>query len=184
MQEKISHEELSEILNRIIGWIGNCDTKASTILGISGVVASIFLATDYVDKMVLIYKYMIDNFSAFSLIYLTCNLLSTGSCILGCAFLVGVLIGRANIGEYAAKGIQVDSLIFFASIAQNADFETYKEKLRKCSREEVDNDMISQIYICSKICSTKFHFYKIGLISSTVGFVIFLITVFVGCMVV
>ena len=50
MESKRTHEELKEILDRNTAWIENCDSKTSIILGSFGVIAGIFLATDYVSK--------------------------------------------------------------------------------------------------------------------------------------
>lgn len=184
MQEKITNEELSEILNRTIGWIENCDTKASTVLSGAGVVASILLATDYVEKILSIYKYMLENLSCFSILYLGCNFLSIGACIFGCILLVGVLIARVNLSSYLPKGVISDSLIFFSSISQNNNLETYKTKVKESSIEELNNDIISQIYVCSLICSKKFNLYKKGLVISFGGFIIFLLTIILGSIVI
>lgn len=47
MESKRTHDELKEILDRNTAWIENCDSKTSIILGSFGVIAGIFLATDY-----------------------------------------------------------------------------------------------------------------------------------------
>ena len=51
MESKKTQEELKEILDRNTAWIENCDSKTSIILGSFGVIAGIFLATDYVSKL-------------------------------------------------------------------------------------------------------------------------------------
>lgn len=43
-------EDLPSILDRIIVWTDNCDSKTSIILGGLGVIAGIFMASDYVTK--------------------------------------------------------------------------------------------------------------------------------------
>ena len=49
MQEKyLKKEDLYHILDTINMWINNCDTKASIILGIIGVVFSIVFSSDYI----------------------------------------------------------------------------------------------------------------------------------------
>lgn len=44
-------------------WIENCDSKTSIILGSFGVIAGIFLATDYVSKLKSIFCHMTSNVS-------------------------------------------------------------------------------------------------------------------------
>ena len=46
----------------------------------------------------------------------------------------------------------------------------YKEKIENCESEEMTEDLISQIYICSIICDKKFKYYKFGLIFASIGF--------------
>lgn len=61
MESKRTHEELKEILDRNTAWIENCDSKTSIILGSFGVIAGIFLATDYVSKFKGILCHMTSN---------------------------------------------------------------------------------------------------------------------------
>jgi len=184
METKRTHEELTEILDRTTGWIENCDSKASIILSGAGVVAGILLATDYVEKIIAIYRYMTDNASLWTVSYLVCNILSIGAFVTGCLLLIGVLIARVKPVEFSDKGVKTDSLIFFSSIAANKSLAKYREKIKKCSSEQLDDDIISQIYICSLICEKKFALYKNGLIISLAGFAGFAIMTIIGVVVV
>ena len=110
--------------------------------------------------------------------------LSVGGIVYGCILLIGVLVARVNPAEFSEKGVKTDSLIFFTSIAANNSLAKYRDKIKKCSSEQLDDDIISQIYICSLICKKKFELYKKGLIISLAGFAIFVIMAIIGVMVV
>lgn len=177
-----NHEELIEILDRNTSWIENCDSKTSIILGGIGVITGVLLATDYVVKLAAIYKHMAENISFWSVAYLIGTILSIGAIIVGCLFLISVLMAKVDPTEFSKKGLKMDSLIFFSTIAQNKSFAKYREKLQKCP--SLDDDIISQIYICSLICEKKFALYKKGLIISLLGFMAFVILTFVGLIIV
>ena len=177
---ELEYDELSEILNRVNSWIENCDSKVSTILSGMGVFAGILLATDYVSKFIAIFRYMCEKITVLSAIYLIISFLSFGLLLYGVFLFMGVLFARVNPTEFEDRGVKGDSLIFFSSIAKNKTLSKYRGKLRKCSAEQMNDEIISQIYICSLICDKKFSLYKKGLICSLIGFIVFLIMAIIG----
>jgi hypothetical protein len=78
------------------------------------------------------------------------------------------------------KELDLDSKIFFDHISKNANYLIYKEKLLKMSDEDFINDIISQIYINSVICSDKYKNYKCGFKYSLIGFCAFIFLWIVG----
>lgn len=178
--EHIEREELSETLERINGWIENCDAKVSTILSGMGVFAGILLATDYVSKFIAVFRFMCEKINIWTVVYLAINTLSLCSLIYGTFLLVGVLFARVDPEEFENRGVRNESLIFFSAIAKNRTLSEYKEKLKECSSEQMKVDFISQIYICSLICEKKFSLYKKGVTFSIAGFCIFMITAIIG----
>lgn len=178
--EHISNEELSEIFGRINGWIENCDSKVSTILSGMGVFAGILLATDYVSKFIDIFRFMCEQSNVWTVIYLVICLFSLCLLILGAFLLVGVLFARVNTTEFESRGVKKESLVFFSSIAKNKTLSKYRGRIKKCTSEQMSDDLISQIYVCSLICDKKFMLYKRGLICSLAGFSIFVIMAIIG----
>ena len=77
MENKRTHEELAEILDRNTAWIENCDSKTSIILSSFGIIAGIFLATDYASKFLSIYRYIISHINFWTVIYLILCFFST-----------------------------------------------------------------------------------------------------------
>lgn len=183
MESKRTHEELKEILDRNTEWIENCDSKTSIILGSFGVIAGIFLATDYVSKFLSICRHMISNVSFWSVVYVILCISATALILAGCVFWVAVLFARVNLNEFSNRGIKSDSLIFFSSVAKHKNLSSYKQKLEKCEATQVDDDIVSQIYICSIICDKKFKYYKLGLLFASTGSVLFVLLFVIGLIV-
>lgn len=84
MESKRTQEELTDILDRNTAWIENCDSKTSIILGSFGVIAGIFLATDYVSKLKSIFCHMTSNVSFWSIVYLVFCIFALGLILAGC----------------------------------------------------------------------------------------------------
>lgn len=178
MESKRTHEELKEILDRNTAWIENCDSKTSIILGSFGVIAGIFLATDYVSKFVSIFRYMTNNVSFWSVVYLIFCVFAIGLIFTGCVCWITVLFARVNPDDFSDRGIRSDSLVFFSSIARHKTLLSYKQNLVECEAAQINDDLISQIYICSIICDKKFKYYKRGLLLASIGSLLF-VTLFV-----
>ena len=173
-------EQLIEVLDKTIGWIDNCDSKASSFLSCIGVVAGIFLATDYVEKISSIISGMIDKNNLGGYLFVIIYVLTVIAMIIGCILLVGVLIAKTDINEFNSQNVKSDSLIFFASIASYKKMTDYKSKILACNSSKFNEDLVSQIYICSIICNKKFALYKKGLVLFIVSFIVFLVLSVIG----
>ena len=167
--EHISHEELYKILLLIRGWISNCDAKISVLLTGIGVLAGVFLTSEYMTQFIKICQFAYNTHTSLFITYICiCAILLVGS-IYGCINLALALRAQINPNQFKSKGIYSDSLIFFGTIAKYDHVQKYKERLEKCSREQMEDDIISQIYICATICTQKFSHYKTGLKYSLSG---------------
>ena len=82
------------------------------------------------------------------------------------------------------RGIKSDSLIFFSSIAKHKSLSSYKRDLEKCGTKQMDEDLISQIYICSIICDKKFKYYKLGLFLASIGSILFAVLILIGLLII
>lgn len=180
MESKRTHDELKEILDRNTAWIENCDSKTSIILGSFGVIAGIFLATDYVSKFKSILCHMASRVSFWTVVYVIFCILSISLILTGCVCWLTVLFARVNPDKFYNRGIKSDSLIFFSSIAKHKSLSSYKRDLEKCGTKQMDEDLISQIYICSIICDKKFKYYKLGLFLASIGSILFAVLILIG----
>ena len=179
-QIKLDKEQLNTILDRNVGWIENCDTKTSIILGGMGVVFGIVLVSEYVNRIISTFQHMIYNIGFWSGVYMVISILALLTIITGVFLLIRVLVPKTNPQSYEDKGIDNDSIIFFQTIAKNKTLQAYKSKVIDCTEENFCNDIISQIYICSLRCDEKFSNYKRGLILSILGFVVFAVMMVIG----
>jgi len=180
----INSDQLSQVLDRIVAWIENCDTKTTIILGGLGVVASLFLISDYVKKIIEIFQYMISCLSLWTGLYLLLSSISVLLMIAGLAYLLRVLIPKTNSLTFKNREVISDSLVFFSSIAKNNSFLIYKEKLESCSEERFLDEIASQIYVCSVICDNKFRSYRIGLYLSVIGLLLFALMITIGVIII
>lgn len=173
-------EDLPSILDRVIVWTDNCDTKTSIILSGIGVIIGILLATDYVSKFRSIYAHMIVSKSFWATVYLIFAAVAIGAFFVGIGFLVSSLVPRINPKKYKKRGINSDSLIYFSAIAGNATLKAYKEKVYEWSNSKQKDDYLSEIYVCSVICDKKFRHCKIGILLSLISLFVFLVLAIIG----
>lgn len=183
MESKRTREELKEILDRNTAWIENCDSKTSIILGSFGVIVGIFLATDYVSKFKSIFCHIASNVTLWTVVYIIFCFFAISLILAGCICWITALFARVNLNEFSNRGIKSDSLIFFSSIARHQSLSSYKQKLKKCETSQMEDDLISQIYICSIICDKKFKYYKLGLLLASTGLILFVVLFVIGLVV-
>lgn len=162
----------TEIHNQIIGWTGNCDTKASIVLAFIGVLVSITFTSEYllgtIEKQIRnIIIYWRDNCGYFSI-----------SSTLMFVSLIGFTLFMSLCCYYAISSLRAnvicpdDSIIFFGKIA-NLSKEEYIDKVRGVTDEEIEYDKLSQIHTCAKICNDKFVFYNQSIKYLCIGLLLF-----------
>lgn len=176
-------QQMEKTLDRIIQMIGNCDQKASYLLAMVGVAATIFLVSDVVAKIknILIDPFLLywkDDIGSFCILRLLIAISLIGGLI--CIFfsLLQLLKSISSNTDYSAlkqPGMSEKSFIFFKHIAEMSyeDFSSNKNDRYK--------DLCSQTYVNAKICTAKFDHYRKGLCLLkaaiyllTVAFVLFL----------
>jgi hypothetical protein len=181
----MTQTDLEDKLDGVMGWISNCDQKASILLAFIGVAFPLLFSSDFATNT---YKELISDFlyylqnreGQFSLIRFLC-LFFTILSILGLGvsfwFLLSALSGRIDSSIYAEDGLRTESLIFFGSISKMRyiDFQT---NFSKQSKDTAINDLTSQLYINSKICQTKFAAYNNALCWLKLG-ILFLLAAFI-----
>ncbi len=149
----------TELHNQIIGWTSNCDTKASIVLAFIGILVSITFTSEYllvgvqteIENIINYWKNGIGGFSLLSTFMFLSLFGFVISTLLCCYYVISSL--KANLE------CPNDSIIFFRKIAELSK-EKYIERVNSLSEEEFDQDKLSQIHICAKICDEKFKFYN------------------------
>lgn len=170
---KYSIEDAQDTLGRIIGFINNCDTKASVMLGILGVILTIIITDSSLPKLYLIIKAAVASGSLLSWIFLTLLCISAIAILIGILFIMSVLVAKTGASLR-------DSKIYFTDIALNGDCNIYKEKVLNQSERDLTEDLITQIYLNSVICDKKFKRYNSGIVLALSGLGLFIVLFITG----
>lgn len=169
--EKI--QDARDILDRIIGFISNCDVKASIVLGILGIILTIFFTGPGLGLLqeLLLISYTFLSF--INIVYLLGLASSFIAFVFGVCKLLSVL--HAKIEPSGS-----DSKIYFCDIASNSCYEHYKVKFLRSDNTDQLNDLLSQVFVNARICKCKFRAYNYGLFFSICGSSLFLVLLVLG----
>lgn len=171
-------EIATQILDRNIGFVTNCDNKTSIVLAAFGVLLAIILTNEGLNEIFKIVKACIATKTVCSILYLVCFAVSIFVMILGMFNLGRVLVAKTS--EKAIGRKDENSRIFFAGIRKNCNYNAYQQKFYVMSKEDLLNDLIEQIYINADIALIKYATYNRGLICTIVGFVFFVMLLLIG----
>lgn len=166
-------EILTQKLERVNMWIGNCDQKASFLLTMVGVVATIVCTSDLTkvvkDNLVNPFvAYLSDGIGGFNLFnFCVAFFLITGLGFLLASIIFALLslMARTDYNKEMQEGMADKSRLHYGSIAKM----TYADYFQEEEGYDYENDMNSQVYINSKICDAKFKKYKTSLLFTFVA---------------
>lgn len=165
-------EYANEVHNQVIGWTGNCDSKASFILAFVGVIIPLILTSNYIidslEKLLSDFLgYWIHKKGEFSL---------TALFMFGSLCTTIFLIGKCIVCQISCLTARLNknpkSIIFFKSISEQSH-ENYVALVDATTDDEYLNDKLKQIHICSTICATKFEKYNNGVKAIKIGLIFF-----------
>ena len=166
-KESISIDEAFNVLDRTIGFINNCDNKASIILGCVMTVVAIIFSTEGITKIHNIISTIVSPTnnakpSAAGILYLIFLFIFSIVLAAGLISLVLVLISRT---KPKIKGDTTcgNSKIYFGHISQLNNAKEYKKCVLTAPRDNFLEDILNQIYVNSMICSKKHMHYNRGL---------------------
>ncbi|EJD99226.1 Pycsar system effector family protein [Staphylococcus epidermidis] len=154
--------DLLDELDRHLGWIRSCDTKASIVLAMLGVFIVIISSELFLDSQKEIVLNALNNINFSNLIYLMFEGAVYFLFFDGVFNIIRVLFPQLKKSVKDYNGVENDSLYYFESISSKTYSEYKKQRINRTSEEEI-HDILSQIYINSKISTRKYHFYKKGL---------------------
>jgi hypothetical protein len=172
--KKIEKDNALDILDRTIGFINSCDSKASVVLGVFGVLLTILFSSDGVTELKKIIKVAISTGIFYGVLYCIILVFTAIGLAFGIVKLLQVLFPKTDCNELKQEDLELNSKIFFGGILKNSTYRQYKDKMMKCNQDEYLNDIISQIYLNSVICDRKYKNFKIGVIVALVGFLSFI----------
>ena len=173
----MNKEEKFKELERIDLWINNADTKISYLLAFLGIIATIIFTSDSVmkkirdclDNALKLNKQDIANILSLLVIILVMNM------VFFIAKSIYYLL-KASSAKINVSNTNKSSTLFFGSIATNT-IEQFKEKVKRQTDEELEEDIIEQIFINSKICSEKMKNYNKAIKNLKISMVIFVIVI-------
>lgn len=166
--DKMQKEDLAHCLDMVNSWIGNCDQKAGIILSSIGVALTILMTSDYMIQLhriifVPFFDYWKDvsdlefdftRFMVFIFLLITLVLLTQTSYMM-----IRTITPNTDYEKMYRENpaLVPQSYIYYKTIAE-MDYATYKA-------DEVSyiDDLKSQIYVNSKIASSKFVMFSRGL---------------------
>ena len=166
----VSVSEATEILERTISFVQNCDNKASIVLGVYGIIFTIALTNDGISNLKEILKSALRLNTYSSILYVVMLILSIFITAFGVFRIIKVLEARISFSK--GKGLVTDSKIFFGSISKDPYWK-YRKKLLSMTEKDYLDNIITEIYINSCICSNKYQNYNCGLKYSIIGSIIF-----------
>lgn len=182
-KEDLDKNVLLGELDRHLDWIKSCDTKASIILGVVGILITGF-TSDYSIKMInTIISSSINNLSFSNLFYLLLTAMSWSVFVCGVYNLIRVLVPRLKKSVSTYEGTNQESLYYFETVSSRTFLE-YKEKRMNRSYEEDIEDILSQIYINAKISTKKYSFYHKGILYVFTGVTGILVLYLIGALLV
>lgn len=181
--ENIDKNDAFDILDRTIGFINNCDTKTSIVLGIYGIIVAVLFTNEGLLKLKTIIIASMGKGMVYGILYVIPLMFVVGIFIFGICKLFYVLFPKIDCKDLKQEDLDLDSKLYFGDIAKNSSYKQYKEKLLNCDDDEYINDIISQIYLNSFICNKKFMNYKKGFKVSFIGLILFIIMFGIGVLI-
>lgn len=169
----IKAEELNVILDRTIGFVQNCDTKASIVLALFGVILTVICASNITNSIVDIADKVKENINGGGCLYILCVMVAAimvTISVIELLLVIGAKIDKTGL----------DSKIYFKDISENVNCCIYGNKIKELSEESYIDDIIAQIYINAQICAKKYERYNMAIKFGTVGTFMFAILYFIG----
>lgn len=173
-------EEAKVSLERINSWINSCDSKAGTVLALVGVILTIIFTNDGIMAIKNLINQLLPPKSFCMVLYLFFLSSTLVGMIYGVIHLINVLIAKIDVTIFAEQEIQTNSILFFGSISNKNSYIDFKREVLNLNKQAYLNDLLSQIYINSKIAQKKYENYNKGIKWTILGFVIFIAFLLIG----
>lgn len=175
---KYKIEVATQILDRNISFVTNCDNKTSIILTVIGVLLTIIMTNEGLNEIFSIVRGCLESKNFCDVLYLICFMSAIVLMLWGMFNLGSVLIAKTT--EEAAGKKEESSRIFFSGIRKSGTCKDYNIRFHEMSKEDLLNDLIEQVYINSDIASLKYKKYNLGLKQTVVGFILFVSILLIG----
>lgn len=171
-------EIATQTLERNINFIVNCDNKSSIVLAFIGVILTIILTSDGLKGIFKIIKKCIEIRTFSDILYLLFLGISIYIMLYGIYNLGKVLIAKVS---QKANGLgEKNSNIFFTGIQKNPSYQNYQLNFCSLTKEQLLDELLSQIYINSEIAAKKYEKFNLGFKNTVIGFTLFVSFLIIG----
>lgn len=173
-------EEAKASLDRINGWINSCDSKAGTVLALIGVLLTIIFTNDGMAEMYNVLQYIIPPANFCTYLYIIFLGISIFMLCYGIMRLILTLVARINSNIYQQPGLITNSVLFFGKISNRSSYQVFQNDILSIKKDDYLKDLLSQVYINSKIANEKYVNYNIGIKWTIIGFIAFIVIFLIG----
>lgn len=176
IQTKI--EIATQTLERNMGLVSYCDTKASVVLAVLGAFLGFTLTADGVTTISEILTEALKSNTFLEAIYFYGVVFSAVAVLVGICLLTCVLFARGTKKEQ--ENAMNGSMLFFGSIANANSDSDYSTEFKEMTKEKVLDALLKDLYINSVIAKTKYDYFNKGLKYAIPGLVGFIVLLMVG----
>ena len=173
-------EEAKASLDRINSWINSCDSKAGTVLALTGVLLTIIFTNDGMAEMYNVLQNIVPPANLCTVLYIVFLGSSVFMLCYGIARLILSLVARINTNIYKQPGLIIDSVLFFGKISNRPSYQIFQNNVLSMKKEDYLKDLLSQVYINSKIANEKHVNYDKGIKWTIIGFIAFIVMFLIG----
>jgi len=164
-KDSFDKEGLRDNLDKVNMWIGNCDQKASIVLAVLGVVLTILFTGDFVkhlrhillDPIQQAWPEICGVWNVWQWVIMVLLMIVAIFGVSSVYHLLFALRAKTDLRKLSQEGMQSRSMLHYEEVAKRAYKEYCEEKV------DLLNDLRTQVYVNSCICSTKFNHYKKGI---------------------
>lgn len=168
----MNEEYLKYTHQNILTMTANCDTKASFLLAILGLVVSSLVSFEplhmFIKRVLDDYSITISNVDWMITINMVCYLLSALGILIVFFLLLCTLVARLQSNNF--------SLLFFKTISAVSD-DIYKKKVNEMTTNDLYSDFTHQIHTCSCICAKKYKYFNAAISVTKVTVLLLAITI-------
>lgn len=153
---------------RIMSWINNGDTKISFAFAIIAIISGLtFTSTTiavFIQEQLKVLKQV--TIKDWQVLYSVFSLIIIGSfsflLLRSVYYFFKGLTAKIDASVFDQDGLETDSKLFWNTISKKT-YNEFSTDLISMTKDEIVNDIHSQTYIMSKICTSKFENYNKGL---------------------
>lgn len=177
----------TQTLERNIAFVANCDNKTSIVLTTFGVLLTLFLSMDVIEKLYAIIGNCCKEPGLIDILYLITFGISVlltigGMIILGSVLIPNTSKKHTNKPKREAKNLTLNankSLIFFTGI-RNHKITDYPTEFKSMTLEELLDDLLNEIYANADIATKKYEKFSLGFKLSAIGFALLFVFFLLG----